>query len=280
MLARPDLRIVLAAAVLLAPALVVAADTLSPHQAVEQGNAAFAAGDAGAAGRFYEQAAAALPQSPLIQYNLGIVAVRGFDLDAAAARFQRALQSGDQRLESRVRYNLAVVHHRQALKALQTFQDALTPLEQAIGLYRDALRLDPAQADARYNLELAYRLLLEVERQQVQPQNNPRVRDQKPSPNEGQQSTSTGQASRRDRQEAGSEKDRKPQGAEAQQAPQGSPSRDDSSQVQDAASPRELSPEQAEELVTVLRNRARSLEAVRQQWRRARMQDGALERNW
>ncbi|MFO1349794.1 MAG: hypothetical protein U1F68_03585 [Gammaproteobacteria bacterium] len=46
-------------------------------------------------------------------------------------------------------------------------QDALAQLGSAMAYYRDSLATDAAQADARYNLELAYRLRRQIEQQEA-----------------------------------------------------------------------------------------------------------------
>ena len=267
-----------AAAAFAAPA--PAAAEPSAFEEVEAGNAAWAAGDPNAAGAAWERADALLPDTAAIAHNLGLLALRRFKADEAAGHLDRAARTADPALAASARYNLGVLRHRQALDNLQSFQDAKTPLEQASALYREALRLDPSLDDARHNLELAYRLLLEVEKQNVLFQSDARVRDQKGSPNVGQNSRHRAEASRRDRRDAKADKRRQPDDAEAQQTPQGKPSRDESGQAGDAANPREMSPDQAQQLVELTREKAKAMESLRRQWRRARMGADPAEKNW
>jgi mxaK protein len=79
--------------------------------------------------------------------------------DAALNRY-RALQS-DARLGAAARYNSANLLVRQAIEVQASTQpgQAIALLELAKEYYRDVLRDDPAQWDARYNLERAQRLL-------------------------------------------------------------------------------------------------------------------------
>ena len=79
--------------------------------------------------------------------------------DAALNRY-RALQS-DARLGSAARFNSANLLVRQAIEVRASTQpgQAIALLELAKENYRDVLRDDPAQWDARYNLERAQRLL-------------------------------------------------------------------------------------------------------------------------
>ncbi|WP_157615247.1 MxaK protein [Rhizobacter sp. Root404] len=79
--------------------------------------------------------------------------------DAALNRY-RALQ-GDPRLGAAARYNSANLLVRQAIEVRASAQpgQAIALLELAKEYYRDVLRDDPTNWDARYNLERAQRLL-------------------------------------------------------------------------------------------------------------------------
>jgi mxaK protein len=86
-------------------------------------------------------------------------AASGAALDAALNRY-RALQN-DPRLGASARYNSANLLVRQAVAVRASAQpgQSVALLELAKEYYRDVLRDDPAQWDARYNLERAQRLL-------------------------------------------------------------------------------------------------------------------------
>lgn len=84
-------------------------------------------------------------------------------LDAALNRY-RALQSAP-RLGAAARFNSAnlLVRQGMALRAGTQPGQAIAPLELAKEYYRDVLRDDPGQWDARYNLERTQRLLPDAE---------------------------------------------------------------------------------------------------------------------
>jgi mxaK protein len=90
---------------------------------------------------------------------------------AAAGRYEPALrahkalvQAERGALREAALYNLGNLHLREALKAGPTSRDAALPLvELAKQSYRDALRADPGDWDARYNLERALQLAPEVD---------------------------------------------------------------------------------------------------------------------
>ena len=97
--------------------------------------------------------------------------------DAALNRY-RALQ-GDARLGPAARFNSANLLVRQAIEVRASTQpgQAVALLELAKEYYRDVLREDPAQWDARYNLERAQRLLPDPEEEGEGPTGEARNRE-------------------------------------------------------------------------------------------------------
>jgi mxaK protein len=76
------------------------------------------------------------------------------------------VSQGDSRLQSQSRYNLGNVYLTQALVEVEAghLNQALPLLTLAKQAYRQALTLDSSFLDAKYNLELAMRLLPEFDR--------------------------------------------------------------------------------------------------------------------
>lgn len=66
------------------------------------------------------------------------------DLEAALLHYQEALKEASELHEAKIRYNLA-----NTLSRLGRF-------EEAQGEYKEALRVDPASQDTKYNLEVTY----------------------------------------------------------------------------------------------------------------------------
>ena len=252
----------------------------APYDAVSKGNALYQAGDYEAAAEHYAAAAAALPNTAEIQFNQGNVYFKRYDLEQAIEHYTRALDTSDRRLESRIKYNLGNVKYQQALGAMQSFQDAATPLRAAVAYYRDSLKLDRGAPDTRYNLELANRLLGEIQRQKVQAQENAEIRNQQTSRNQGQPFREQSEEQRSSDRDAERDAEQSALPRQAQQSSQNEASTVNTAQTQQGATPQDLSAEAAERLVDIIRERARAAESQRQQSRRARMRDLQVEKYW
>ncbi len=127
------------------------------QRAVHQGNALYQAGQYQAALEHYRDAAGILPDSPAIRFDQGSALFKNRAQEQALDQYLAALTTADPKLASRASYNIGVIKYRQALAAAHDAENALPLTHAAIRYFRDSLALDPAQDDARYNLELAYR---------------------------------------------------------------------------------------------------------------------------
>jgi tetratricopeptide (TPR) repeat protein len=108
------------------------------------------------AGRYREsneafQRALATSGDPALQYALGTTLYRLRRYEAAARSFREA--TSVPRLKQRSWYNLGNAY----VRAAEETSDKEVPLGQAIAAYEEALRLDPADSAAKWNLELALR---------------------------------------------------------------------------------------------------------------------------
>ena len=113
-----------------------------------------------ASGRTIAEAPGQPPELRFAQAHVLAQAGAASGAREAALNRYRALQ-GDPRLGAAARYNSANLLVRQAIEVRASTQpgQAIALLELAKEYYRDVLRDDPAQWDARYNLERAQRLL-------------------------------------------------------------------------------------------------------------------------
>lgn len=104
----------------------------------------------------------------------------------AAVKAYKALIEGDRRdLSQAAGYNLGNLYMREALAdgASEAFR-SLPLIELAKQRYRDVLRNEPAQWDARYNLSRALQLAPELD-QEIEEKEEPPEREQSPSTLQG-----------------------------------------------------------------------------------------------
>jgi mxaK protein len=89
----------------------------------------------------------------------GAVAMAKVDYDGALAAYKAIIQGGREDLRRIALYDLGNLHLRQALQVgLDDEAQSLPLVELAKQSYRDLLRRDPNDWDARYNLERTLRL--------------------------------------------------------------------------------------------------------------------------
>jgi tetratricopeptide (TPR) repeat protein len=139
------------------------------------GNYLTLSGDFEAAVNAYQVAQVEEPDNAVIYFNSASALVASDRIDEAEATLQQAIERGDNFLAADSWYNLGNIYF------------SLDDYEQAIIAYRQALLLNPAHGDARYNLEIANSRLLqptpisiEMQTELDQEQVNPTV---PPTPN-------------------------------------------------------------------------------------------------
>ena len=249
----------------------------SPYKAVQRGNEFYEAGEYDAAGLHYATASEVLPEAAEIYFNQGNVLYKQRKFLQALAHYTNALQSVNGVLESRVKYNLGNVEYRRALIAMSTPQDSMLLLRSAITYYRDSLAVDPQQQNARYNLELAHRLLRQLydELQEDQRDNadDGRNSERKSENDDSKQRESEQRNSRKQNQE-----DEGQAGSEASRSVMSDSGMEES--PEDMEMPDDMSLEEAEMKLNEFRDRAKKIAEMRQEWKKARMRDGKVERYW
>ncbi|MGI9333266.1 MAG: VWA domain-containing protein [Gammaproteobacteria bacterium] len=263
----------------------------TPADVNEDGNEAFAAADYAAAIANYDEALQQLRErdgdrlasEAVLHYNKAGAEFKQFRLSDACDSYTRAADDIDTALAAAARYNLGNVKYQQALNAMQTFQDAVTPTREAITWLRASLELDPEQPDALYNLELALEMLRQLDRQKIIVQQSREPSGEGSSSAyslEGDSSSPRGGDEDKEEPENPSEGDDR----DAEQALK-SPSQSEDEPPpgggsKEAATQREMTAEQAEQMIEIARDRHEAAAAQRQQWRRARMHDGEVAKAW
>ncbi|MDC0278854.1 hypothetical protein OAL43_01470 [bacterium] len=187
--------------------------------------------------------------SPKDQYNLGIALYREGDFDSAKAAFLKASGSVNRELAADARFNLANACYSEALEIVEqpaSSGDAATtnPLQSlqfAITNYRSALQLRPSDQDARYNLELAAKLLQQLKEQE---QEQEQEQDQPSQDQESEQDQSEETNSDSETDQENSEADSNPSDSQEQQ-PSGE-SRDPADSSEDPGSSENADTEDAD----------------------------------
>lgn len=250
--------------------------------AVQEGNRLYGEGNYAAALERYRAADRYRPGDDVIQFDQGNAIAKSFDFEAAVEHYTVAAKTDDPLLASQVQYNLGVVKYRQAFDALQTFQDAMSYTQAAIRHWRESLELRPGQEQARYNLELAYRLIDEIEAQNVQAQRNAETRNQKTSDNRGQpfedeEERASNDLSDRDAETTASNNMEAGQGQSGSQA--AAPTQQ-MGQMQEAGEQDDLTAAAAEELLELMRARALAAQNQRQAEQQVRIRAGRQDKYW
>jgi tetratricopeptide (TPR) repeat protein len=178
----------------------------------QDANKAYVKKDYDTADRLYDEALTKSPDTPELSYNRGNALYRQGKLGDAAANLRRATDSTDPVLRQKGLYNLGNALHD------------LGELEMAAKSYREALKLNPADRDAKINYEKTLREMKEHPQQQKQQQDQNQQQDknqqnQKPG-GKGQKGEDSpdqnGDQEQAKNQPDSQQKDQKPQQGEEQ----------------------------------------------------------------
>ena len=123
---------------------------------VERGNRLYRAGKYEEAVRVYQEVVNQGKAAPYVHYNLGTALLKLGRYAEAQPHLQQATREATAELKQRAHYNLGNRYLEAARKGAPE-QEASELLDAAIESYKHALRLDPNDMDAKWNLELALR---------------------------------------------------------------------------------------------------------------------------
>ncbi len=195
----------------------------------KQGNQLFYQGKYQDAEKAYLDAQLEAPGRPELLYNLGNTLIKRKKYDEAAQSLRQAVSKGDKGLQESGWYNLGNV----------LFESA--KYGEAAQAYIQALHLNPADKDAKHNLELAWR---KVQEQKQNSSGKDRKREQqKNAGNEGNQQQERGDKEKKDKDQAGDaqgKQDRQPASQQQGEQREGSISKEQALQILDAMKNQEL----------------------------------------
>jgi Ca-activated chloride channel family protein len=204
---------------------------------VQEGNRLYEEGRFGEAHQKYLEALAEAPESSVIPFNDGNALYQDTEYEKAMESYERAIATGDPALASSAWYNLGNALYRQQ------------QLEPSLDAYKQALRLNPADPDAKHNLERVLEQLQEQQDQQNDPNEdsdeNPEDENEDQQEQDQQQEGDDQQQGEQpnDEEEGDDEDDGSPD--EADEPPEGE---------EGAAQPRpgQMTPEEAERLLDAI----------------------------
>ncbi len=300
----------LSLAVLLLTAGALRAAERSARSLVAEANRAMADGDNAAALKLLEQASTLKPDSPEIAYDLGVAHYRAGDYAGAVEYFMQALSGRDLGLEQRARYNLGNCAYAEGLKQ-QEPRAAIEKFKTAADRFREALQLDPKDADARANLERSGRMIRQLKEQQEQqkqekqqqdpsssqpesqpssqPQQQPQSQpssqpeNQQQKQGENQQGQQQEGQQKEGQQKEGEQKDGQQKEGEQKEAPQQQGEQKDEEKEAQAvpATQRSMSKEEAERLLQLIRDKERQRrEAQYNEEQKGRSREAPVEKDW
>jgi Ca-activated chloride channel homolog len=140
-----------------------------------EGNKLFDQGKYAEAEKAYLDAQTQAPGRPELSYNMGNTRIQQKEYKDALKWLGQAMQKADKGLQQQTWYNAG-----NALYAMGNFQDA-------IQAYVQSLRLNPADRDAKHNLELSWRKLEEEKKKQQNSQKQDQSQGDQKSPDKNQQ---------------------------------------------------------------------------------------------
>lgn len=216
-----------ALALLLLPTTMVASSSTALRE--------YQSGKYDAALKEYQRALQRKADDPRLHFNAGAAAYQNQQFEEAAKHFSEALAAQDLQLQQSAYYNLGNTLYRQG----DTLADPNQKMElwqNALKLYEGTLKLDPQDADAKFNRDFVKQRLEELKQQQEQ-------QEQQQNQNQDQQPDQQDQQDQQQQQQ----QDQQDQQDQQQQDQPSQPQPDDQSQQQESQQQPAKSPEDQQE---------------------------------
>lgn len=180
------------------------------------------------AAKHYRSAEIDRPGSPVAAYNLGTALVTGKNYDEALPKLEEAASKLAGPEQSKALYNIG-----NGLFGAGKF-------EEAIGAYKKTLEVNPNDRDAKYNLELALKMLEEQKKNQQNQKQNQKQKEKNEKKDKGSSSDSDSTKQKQSQSQ--------PKNQEQQKSP-------DQKEQQKMARPKQqMTKEEAERILAALKN--------------------------
>jgi len=208
--------------VLMLPILMGAGGSI--YSRVKKGNESFEQKKYDEALQYYKNAQVDAPESPELHYNIGSSLYKVRKYDDAVNEFSKVTSPDDPLLEEKSHYNTGVVQYRSGIQEYnqKNYQKAVEWLGKCIESNIAALKINPEDEDAKFNLEQARRKLKEInaelskmqqEQQQNQQQQQQQQQNQSQQAQNNQKDEKSAQAEQKKESE---EKDKQAKESEKQ----------------------------------------------------------------
>ncbi|MCZ6819321.1 MAG: tetratricopeptide repeat protein, partial [Calditrichaeota bacterium] len=221
------------------------------HKQVAEGNKLYQEGKYDEANNRYRDALVASPESPIINFNIGNVLYKKRNYEESVNAYEKVLSAEDVKLQAQSYYNLGNTHFR------------MGKLPESILYYKKAIKLNPEDEDAKYNLEYVRAKLKDEANKQQQNQNQNQNQDQQLNQQQEQQNQQDQE--QQQNQEGQDEQDEQDESGQQRQEEQSQEQKQQSPQQQ------EISREDAERILNAVQNEEQDL--LKDNRRKVRAQD-------
>ena len=215
----------------------------SQSSAIERGNAHLDKKENKEALEAYEQAAHELPNDPSVQLDRGLALLALGKLGEAREAFRRAgVANAPKEVRGPALYDLGLAFMQEADAAgkAEDLDGAHKMLEESVDALRGSLRAQPGNKDAAWNLEIAKRRLVDVEKKQ----------EEKKKQEDEQKKEEDKDKKDQDEQDPNNDKDKekqqKPDAGSPDRGDAGTPNQDDGQGEPDAGGQQQPEPAQAD----------------------------------
>jgi Ca-activated chloride channel homolog len=186
----------------------------------------------------FERLSRKKPEDLRLRYNAGAAAFGQEDYETALKHFSAALSAEDLKLQEQSYYNLGNTHFRLGEKS-EDMKARQEQWQQAIQHYESALKLDPTDADSKFNLELVKKKLEELKQQQQQQQKQDKKDEQRNQEKEQEKQDQQKQEQEKsDQNKSEQQKQDEQKQQEQKQQEQSSEKKDEQAQQQQQQKPR------------------------------------------
>jgi len=219
-------------------------------KSVKEANRLYQKGKLDEALQKYNDASVALPDSDIINFNMGAALYKKEDYQKAIDSFTKALTSDDKKLEADALYNLGNCKYKLGkLKENTDLSATVAHLRESLDYYKRAVEIDQKNNDARFNHEYVERelkvLLDKLKQQEQQKQSKEQRAESKEQGKEDKEKKESAQAQDQQKQE----KEKEGQGASQQEEKQQEEAQATKEEPQQEEQSKELSEEGARALL-------------------------------